>query len=151
MVLLTPTLGSHDHFHPESPLLLMVACCIRRSWRYSPMFSRGIVPVAFAIPYHQNITMDKCIHQSFLPLFSVGLVITRYHELLSIAPRKLCDYCLVVSCRLITPTNYSSHLPRICFSPVVHVFRKRLRNTIRSSENPEQPIALEILACLHYG
>ena len=49
-----------------------------------------------------------------------------------------------------TPSNKSSHLSSIRSSPVVHVFHKSL-NTIRSSENPLEPLALEILACLHYG
>ena len=38
--------------------------------------------IAFAIPYHRKIPMDKYLHLSFLLLFPVGLVITRYPEIL---------------------------------------------------------------------
>ena len=41
-----------------------------------------------------------------------------------------------------------SPLSSIHSSPVVHVLHKSLRNTIRSSENPQPSIALEILACI---
>ena len=107
--------------------------------------------IAFAIPYHRNITMDKYIHLTFLLLFPVDLVITRYPEILSIDPRILCAYCLAVLCHMNTPSNKYSHLSNIRSSPVVHVFHKSIQNTIRSSENPLEPLALEILACLHYG
>ena len=66
MNLLTLRLGSRDRIHPESPLLQRIACYIRRFRRYSLMFSRDIVPVAFAIPYHWSIPMDKYLHPSFL-------------------------------------------------------------------------------------
>ena len=60
------------------------------------MFTRDFESVAFAIPYHRNIPMDKYIHRSFLLLFPVDLDITRYPEILSIDPRILCAYCLAV-------------------------------------------------------
>ena len=50
-----------------------------------------------------------------------------------------------------TPTDNSSHLSGIRSSPVVHMSHKILWNTIRFSENPQQPIALEFLEFLHYG
>ena len=66
--------------------------------------------VAFAIPYHRNIPMDKYIHLTFLLLFSVDLVITRYPEILSIDPRMSCAYCLAIPCHLNTPTvNYCNY------------------------------------------
>ena len=107
------------------------------------------MPVAFAIPYHRNIPMDKYIHLTFLLLFPVDLVITRYPEVFSIVPRILCAYCLAVLCHMNTPSNKSSHLSSIRSSPVIHVFHKSLQNNIRSSENPLEPLALEILlACI---
>ena len=39
-ILLNLTLGSRYHFHPESPLLLMIVYCTRKFQRYSPMFPR---------------------------------------------------------------------------------------------------------------
>ena len=87
MILLTPTLGSRNYFHPESPLLQMITWSTEGFRRYSPMFSRDFEPVAFAIPYHRNIPMYKYIHLPFLLLFLVDLVITRYPEIPSIVPR----------------------------------------------------------------
>ena len=52
-ILLNLTLGSRYHFHPESPLLLMIVCCTRRFRRYSLIFSRDFVPITFAIPDHR--------------------------------------------------------------------------------------------------
>src|SRR3954470_8042003 len=80
MIMLNLTLGSRNKFLPESHLLQMIAYCTRRFRSYSPMFSRDLVPVAFAIPYHRYIPMDKYIHLLFLPLFPAALVITRYTE-----------------------------------------------------------------------
>ena len=136
MILLTPTLGSRNYFHPESPLLQMITWSTKGFRRYSPMFSRDFDPVAFAIPYHQNIPMDKYLHLSSLLLFPVDLVIGRYPGILSIDPRILCAYCLAVLCHLNTPTDNFSPLSSIRSSPVVHVFHNGLRNTIRSSKNP---------------
>ena len=66
-------------------------------------------------------------------------------------PRILCAYCLAVLCHLNTPTNSYSHLSSIRSSPNDSCITQSLRNTIRSFKNPQQPIALEILVCLHYG
>ena len=52
-ILLNLTLGSPYHFHPESPLLLMIVCCTWRPWRYSPLITRELVFIAFAIPFHR--------------------------------------------------------------------------------------------------
>ena len=52
-ILLNLTLGSRYHFHPESPLLLMIVCCTWRPWRYSPLITRELVFIAFAIPFHR--------------------------------------------------------------------------------------------------
>ena len=88
--------------------------------------TREFVFVAFAIPYHQNIPMDKYIQLSFLLLFPVDLVIGRYPKILSIDTRILCAYCLAVPFHMNTPTNKSSHLSSIRSALVVHVFRKSL-------------------------
>ena len=61
------------------------------------------------------------------------------------------NHCLVVPCRRNIHTDNSSHLSSICSSPVVHILHKILWNTIRSSENPLQTIARQLLVCLHYG
>ena len=134
-ILLNLTLGSRDHFHPESILLPMVDCCTRRFRSYSPILFWDFVPVAFAIPYHRNIPMDKYIHLPFLLLFLVDLVITRYPGIPSIVPRIFCAYCLAVPCHLNTPTDNFSPLSSIRSSPVVHVFHIGLRNTFWSSKN----------------
>src|SRR3954462_96400 len=88
MILLNLTLGSRNNFLPESHLLQMIACCTRRFRSYSPMFFRDPVPIAFAIPYHRYIPMDKYIHLLFLPLFPAALVITRYTENFSLLFRE---------------------------------------------------------------
>ena len=78
------------------------------------MFSRDFVPVAFAIPYHRNIPMDKYIHLSFLRLSQLILP--------SIDMRIPCVYCLAVLYHMNTPTNNYLHLSSIHPSPVVHMF-----------------------------
>ena len=57
--LLNLTIGSRYHFHPESPLLLMIVCCTRRPWRYSPLLTRELVFIAFAIPLPPSTLMDN--------------------------------------------------------------------------------------------
>ena len=76
------------------------------------------MPVAFAIPYHRNIPMDKYIHPLFLLLFLVDLVITIYPPILSIVRRILLAYCLAVLCHLATPTDNLLHLSSILSSLV---------------------------------
>lgn len=88
------------------------------------MFSRDFVPVAFSIPYHRYIPMDKYMHLSFLLLFPVDLIITRYPEIHCIDPRISCAYCLAVICHMNTHTDNSSHLPSIRSTPVVRMFHK---------------------------
>ena len=86
------------------------------------------MPVAFAIPYHRNIPMDKYIHLTFLLLFPVDLVITRYPEILSIDPRISCAYCLAIPCHLNAPMDNSrtcrvSAYPQLfmCFTKVFKI------------------------------
>ena len=135
-ILLNLTLGSRYHFHPESPLIQIIPYCIIRFRRYSTIFSRDFVPVDFAIPYHRKIPMDKYLHLSFLLLFPVGLVITRYPEILVVVSIILWAYCLVVLWHLNTPTDNSRTYRVSAHPPVVRVFHNGHRNTIRSSKNP---------------
>ena len=90
---------------PGEPLIIDDRLLHVKTLKILSAVTREFVSVAFAIPYHQNIPMDKYIHLSFLLLFPVDLVIGRYPEILSIDPRILCAYCLAVPCRLNTPTN----------------------------------------------
>ena len=143
------TLGSRKYFLPESPSLQMIACCTRRFWSYSTMFSRVFVPSHLRFPSTVN-PYENCIHLPFIQSFPVDLVITRCPEILFVVPRILWAYCLAVLYHMNTPTNKSSHLSSIRSSLVDHVFHKSLQNTIRSSKNPQEPFALEILAYLHY-
>ena len=58
-ILLNLTLGSRYHFHSESPLLLMIVCCPWRPWRYSPLLTRELMFIAFAIPLPPSTLMDN--------------------------------------------------------------------------------------------
>ena len=144
------TLGSRKYFLPESHLLPMTACCTRRFRRYSTMCSRDYVPSLL-----QFTSIDKslwittytyrsyCHPQLLLLLQDVLKYSSIFREFLRLLPW--------VPCCMNTPTDNYSCLPSIRSSPVVLVFHKSLQNNIRSSENPLEPLALEILACLHYG
>jgi hypothetical protein len=55
------------------------------------------------------------------------------------------------SLRMKNLTVNSSHLSRIRSSQLFVCLAKILRSAIRYSKNPQQPVALEILVCLHYG
>ena len=90
--------------------------------------------------------MDKYLHLSCLLLFPIDLVITRYPEILSIVPRIFCAYCLAVLCHLNSPTDNSRTYWVSAHPQLIQVFHKSVQNTIRSSENPQEPVALEILA-----
>ena len=144
------TLGSRKYFLPESPSLQMIACCTRKYRSYSTMFSRVLVPSHLRFPSTIN-PYENCIHLPFIQSFPVDLVITRCPEILCVVPRILWAHCLAVLYHMNTPSNKYSHLSSIRSSPVVHVLHKSLQNNIRSSENPLEPLALEILACSHYG
>ena len=61
--------------------------------------------IAFAIPLRPSTLMDNYMQLSFLHSSLVGLVITRYPEILVVVSIILCAYCLAVPCRLNTPTN----------------------------------------------
>ena len=106
-ILLNLTLGSRYHFHPESPLLLMIVCCTWRPWRYSPLLTRELMFIAFAIPLPPSTLMDNYLQLLFLPSSPVGLVITRYLETLIIVSIILWAYRLAVPCHLNTPMDNS--------------------------------------------
>ena len=120
-ILLNLTLGSRGHFHPESHLLQMIACSTRRFIRYSAMFSRYFVPSLLQFP-----SIDK-------PLWITTYTCRSYNH----TP-------------LILLLQDTLQFPLMFWDYFVHVFHKGLRNTIRSSKNPQQLNALEILASLHY-
>ena len=68
------------------------------------------------------------MHLTFLLLFSVDLVITRYPEILSIDPRISCAYCLAIPCHLNTHMDNSrtcrvSAYPQLfmCFTKVFKI------------------------------
>ena len=134
--LLNLTLGSRYHFHPESPLLLMIVCCTWRPWRYSPLLTRELVYIAFAIHPPPQTLMDNYLQLLFLHSSPVGLVITRYLETLVVVSIILWAYRLAVLCHLNTPMDNSRTYRVSAHRPVVHVFHNGLQNTIRSSENP---------------
>ena len=94
--LLNLTIGSRYHFHPESPLLLMIVCCTRRPWRYSPLLTRELMFIAFAIPLPPSTLMDNYLQLLFLHSSLVGLVITRYPEILVVVSIILWAYCVAV-------------------------------------------------------
>ena len=83
--------------------------------------------------------MDNHVYSPFIQCFPVDHVITRYPEILSVVPRILWAYCLAVLCHLNTPTD-NSRTYRVSGHPqLIQVFHKSVQNTIRSSENPQEP------------
>ena len=151
MVLLTRTLGSHDHIRPESPFFQMIACCIRRFWRYSTIFSRDFVPVAFAIPYHRNILMDNYTHLLILHYIPLILLL---QDALNRSPlfRESFELTALQFLVIWIPLRITLWTYWVSAHPwLIHVLHKSLRNTICSSENPQQPIGLGFPACWHYG
>ena len=74
-ILLNLTLGSRYHFHPESTLLPMIVCCTRRPWRYSPLLTRELVFIAFAIHLPPQTLMDNYLHLLFLHSSPVVLLL----------------------------------------------------------------------------
>ena len=78
--------------------------------------------------------MKSYIHLSSITSFPIVVVITRYPEILRIFRRFFVSTVLRLLFLMNTCMNNSSHLPGIHSSLVVQVFRKILRNAIRSSE-----------------
>ena len=61
--------------------------------------------IALAIPLPPSTLVDNYMQLSFLHSSLVGLVITRYPEILVVVSIIICAYCLAVPYRLNTPTN----------------------------------------------
>ena len=117
----------------------MIVCCTWRPWRYSPLITRELVFIAFAIPLPWSTLMDNYFQLLFLQSSPVGLVITGYPEILVVVSIILWAYCLDVLCHLNTPTD-NSRTYRVSAHPqLIQVFHKSVQNTIRSSENPQEP------------
>ena len=106
-ILLNLTLGSRYHFHLESPLLMMIVCGTWRPWRYSPLLTRELMFIAFAIPLPPSTLMDNYLQLLFLHSSLVGLVITRYPVILVVVSIILWAYCLAVPWHLNTPMDNS--------------------------------------------
>ena len=83
--------------------------------------------------------MDHHVYSPFIQFFPVDLVITRYPKILSVVPRILWAYCLAILCHLNTPTDNSRTYRVSAHSQLIQVLHKSVRNTIRSSENPQDP------------
>ena len=107
----------------------MIVCCTWRPWRYSPLLTRELVFIAFAIPLPSSILMDNYLQLLFLHSSPVGLVIIRYPEKLVVVLIILWAYCLVVLCHLNTPTvnsrtyRVSAHPPQLflCYTKVFEI------------------------------
>ena len=88
--------------------------------------------------------MDSYIHLPSIQSFLDALVITRCPEILYCFKNPLSLLpCSSLPHEYTPPSDNSSHSPRIRSSSVVRVIHKILRNTMWSSENPLQPIALD--------
>ena len=85
----------------------MIVGCTWRPWRYSPLITRELVFIAFAIPLPPQTLMDNYLHLPFIRSSPIDLVITRYPEILSVVLRILWAYCLAVPCHLNTPMDNS--------------------------------------------
>ena len=150
MILLNLTLGSRNYFSRRAPY-----------HRWSPTapedfedtlrsFPRPLCPLPFQFPTTDIsiwITTYTCCSYNY----SEFLLLLQDASNCSPTFKNPLYHCLVAPCRRNTPTDNSSHLSSIHSFPVVLVFRKRLRNTIWSFENPQQPVVLGILAYLHSG
>ena len=150
MILLNLTLGSRYHFHPESPLLLMIVCCTWRPWRYSTLITRELVFIAFAIHLPPQTLMDNYLHLLFLHSTPLILLLQDTPKYSLLFQESLC----LLPCSSLSPEyTYKLILTHIedLFLPSYSCVHKSLQNAIQSSENPQQPMALEILACFHYG
>ena len=91
----------------------MIVRCTRRPGRYSPLLTRKLVLITFAIHCHRYIPMDICMPLSFSWSFLVALVVTRCLEIFSVVLRILWVYCLAVLSRMKTLTVISLQLSRI--------------------------------------
>ena len=143
MILLTLTLGSRNHFLPESPTLPMITCFARRFCGYSSMFLETLCTLPYSSWPPVILVNNLLAICTFIPSCSCCYKIPLG---LSDVPRILVPSALqlLFALRII-------HLTGVRSSLVVHMLFKILGNTTRSFEYPLQTIALQLLVCLHYG
>jgi hypothetical protein len=92
--------------------------------------------------------MDIGIHWSISRSFLVALVVTRCLEIFSVVPKSF-EFAALQFFPHENPYGYFLTFVEDLFFSIVHVSREILRDAFRSSENPLQLIALEILpACI---
>ena len=95
--------------------------------------------------------MDNYLPLLFLHSSPVGLVITRYPEILVVVSIILWAYCLAVLCHLNTPMD-NSRTYRVSAHPlVVHVFHNGLWKYYSILQESLVAYCSAILVCLHYG
>ena len=151
MILLTPLLGSRNYFLPESHFIPDDLLLPQKPSKILSDVRSRTCAHHFCDSLPPSTPMENYIHLPFIQSFLDALVIARCPKIL---------YCFenplsLLPCSSLRheypPSNNSSHSPRIRSSSVIRVILKILWNTIWSSKNPQQPVAVEILVCLHYG
>ena len=113
---------------PGEPLIIDDRLLHVKTLKILSAVTREFVSVAFAIPYHQNIPMDKYIHLTFILSSPVALVITRCPEILFDIPRILTLTALQflaawIPLRIITRACRVSAHPQLfmCFTRVFKI------------------------------
>ena len=151
MILLNLTLGSRYHFLPENPFITDDLLLQQKIMTIlSDIFSRPLCPLHFQFPTTDIsiwITTYTCCSYHY----SEFLLLLQDASNCSPTFKNPLYHCHVVPCRRNIPTDNSLDISSIHSFPVVLVFHKRLRNTIWSFKNPQQPVVLGILAYLHSG
>src|SRR3954470_23799087 len=92
---------------PGGPLITGDRLLHVKTLRYSPLITRELLFIAFAIPLPPSTLMDNYLQLLFLHSSPVGLDITRYPEILVIVSIILCAYRLAILCHLNTPMDNS--------------------------------------------
>ena len=149
-ILLNLTLASRYHFHPESPLLQMIVCCTRRIRRYSLMFSWDFMASLLQFP---SIDKPLWITTYTRHSYNASQLILLLQDTLkfSLLFRESFELTALLFFATWIPLWIISSTHRIFSHPqLIHVFHKSLQNTIWTSKNTQQLIALEVLAYLHY-
>jgi hypothetical protein len=131
-ILLTLTLGSRNHFVPESP--------------FAPddrLLHQKILKIPFDV-FLRPLCRSYILSQLLLLLQDAPKYSPMFRE--SFVPTALQFLVAWIHLWTITHPHWG-----IRSSPVVRVIPKIIWNTIWSPESPLQPIALKSLVCLHYG
>ena len=121
---------------------MMIVCGTWRPWRYSPLLTRELMFIAFAIPLPPSTLMDNYLQLLFLHSSPVGLVITRYLETLVVVSIILWAYRLAVLCHLNTPMDNSRTYRVSAHSPLFMCFAKDFKI---SFDHPKIPSSLLLL------